>query len=134
MEETLSGLGGALDHCVSVRKKLETFIELYLSLVEGDPALAAVVTVELRQSFKFIREYDNHQFKKLLRMVRELIEEGQESGELRRDLQSHIVARALFGALDEIALWGVLTEREFQSNQVAAQLSDLLLGGLLPNS
>jgi len=134
MEETLYTLAEALEHCSSTRKKLETFIELYLSLVEGDPALAAVVTVELRQSSKFIREYDNPQFKKLLRMVRELIEDGQRSGELRADLQPHFVARALFGALDEISLWGVLTERDFQPNRVAAQLSELLFGGLLPNS
>jgi TetR/AcrR family fatty acid metabolism transcriptional regulator len=133
MEETLNGLAKALEHCGSTRKKLETFIELYLSLVEEDPALAEVVTVELRQSSKFIREYDNPQFKKLLRMVRELIEEGQSSGELRSDLQPHLVARALFGALDEVARWGVLSQREFNSNQVSAQLSDLLLGGLLRN-
>lgn len=134
MEETLNDLAKALEHCGTTRKKLETFIELYLSLVEGDPALAEVVTVELRQSSKFIREYDNPQFKKLLRMVRELIEEGQSSGELRSDLQPHLVARALFGALDEVARWGVLSQREFKSNQVSAQLSDLLLGGLLRNS
>ena len=42
--------------------KLRILIEEHLALVERDPALAAVLSVELRQSSKFVRDYKAHKF------------------------------------------------------------------------
>ena len=43
----------------SVLDKIRQAIALHLSLVVDDPDLAEFITVELRQSGKFIKEYDN---------------------------------------------------------------------------
>src|SRR6478735_5146331 len=38
------------------------FIRTYLQLVSEEPTVAEVLTIELRQSSKFMKEYDNPQF------------------------------------------------------------------------
>jgi TetR/AcrR family fatty acid metabolism transcriptional regulator len=98
--------------------------------------MAEVVTVELRQSAKFIKEYANPKFREFLRLIARAIADGQASGELRTDLEPSTVARALFGALDELALaWlakqrvGTLERTDLIS--AAAQISSLFVHGLV---
>src|SRR5215468_5435012 len=42
--------------------QLHAFIRTYLRLISTEPTAAEVVTIELRQSSKFMKEYDNPQF------------------------------------------------------------------------
>src|SRR5215470_2726160 len=42
--------------------QLRAFIHTYLQLVSDEPTVAEVLTIELRQSSKFMKEYDNPQF------------------------------------------------------------------------
>src|SRR3984885_2979760 len=51
------------------REQLRTFIKTYLQLVHDEPSAAEVLTIELRQSSKFMKEYDNPQFVDFLRML-----------------------------------------------------------------
>ena len=78
--------------------------KLHLELVEQNRDMAEVISVELRQSSKFIREYSNPKFAEFLRTIAGAVVEGQRTGELRADIDPYVFARALFGALDEIAL------------------------------
>src|ERR1051325_4075510 len=51
------------------REQLRTFIRTYLQLVHDEPSAAEVLTIELRQSSKFMKEYENPQFIEFLRML-----------------------------------------------------------------
>jgi TetR/AcrR family transcriptional regulator, fatty acid metabolism regulator protein len=84
--------------------RLKRVVKLHLELVEANREMAEVISVELRQSSKFIREYANPKFAEFLRTIAGAVVEGQRKGELRSDIDPHIFARALFGALDEIAV------------------------------
>ena len=130
MEEILQGLEKALEHLESPKEKLEGFIRLYVSIVDRDPQLAEVITVELRQSGKFMREYENPAFRKLLRYLSSIIEDGQERGVFRNGLDPRIAARGVFGALDEITLWAVLSQRQISLEQAADTFTNLWLNGL----
>ncbi|MCA9538311.1 MAG: TetR/AcrR family transcriptional regulator [Myxococcales bacterium] len=87
--------------------RLRRFIELHLEMVEQSPALAEVLTVELRQSAKFMREYKARQFGEYLALLESILDEGQRSGAFRPDLDPRILKRVLFGALDEVSLFFV---------------------------
>ena len=93
------------------REQLRAFIAAYLQMVSDEPDAAEVLTVELRQSGKFMKEYDNPQFAELLRVLAGIITEGQGSGELDATIPSHIAARMIFGILDEIALVWLLAKQ-----------------------
>ena len=89
--------------------QLRAFVRAYLQLVHDEPIAAEVLTIELRQSSKFMKEYDNPEFVDFLRLLGGIITAGQERGELDTTIPAHIAARMIFGVLDELALAWVLT-------------------------
>ena len=96
---------------VPPKDQLRAFIKAYLQLVHDEPGAAEVLTIELRQSSKFMKEYDNPQFADFLRMLGGVIAEGQDRGELDRTIPSHVAARMIFGMIDELALAWVLARQ-----------------------
>src|SRR5690349_16354456 len=91
--------------------QLRALIRSYLRLVHDEPAAAEVLTIELRQSSKFMKEYDNPQFVAFLRMLGSIITAGQEKGEIDASIPSHVAARMIFGMLDELSLAWVLSKQ-----------------------
>jgi len=90
---------------------LRAFIHAYLQLVHDEPGAAEVLTIELRQSSKFMKEYANPQFADFLRMLGGIVSRGQDEGSIDPNVPSHIAARMIFGVLDEIALAWVLAKQ-----------------------
>lgn len=89
--------------------QLRAFIRAYLKLVHDEPAAAEVLTIELRQSSKFMKEYENPEFSDFLRMLGGIIAAGQATGELDDSIPAPMAARMLFGVLDELALAWILS-------------------------
>jgi len=92
-------------------EQLRAFIRTYLRLVNDEPVAAEVLTIELRQSSKFMKEYENVEFADFLRMLGGLIAAGQARGEIDASVPSHVAARMIFGMLDELALAWVLAKQ-----------------------
>jgi TetR/AcrR family transcriptional regulator, fatty acid metabolism regulator protein len=112
-------------------EKLRKFIQTHLDLVNRNPDLAAVLQVELRQSNKFMKEYVPAKFGDYLNLIAEIIREGQTAGLIRKDMAPGIVKRALFGALDEIALHSVLTHKGKEYLRSSAdQICEMFLRGI----
>lgn len=87
-------------------EQLRAFIRTYLQLVHDEPAAAEVLTVELRQSSKFMKEYANPEFADFLRTLGGILT----AADLDRHVPAHAGARMIFGMLDEIALAWVLAK------------------------
>jgi TetR/AcrR family fatty acid metabolism transcriptional regulator len=100
-------------------EQLHAFIRTYLRLLSNEPAAAEVVTIELRQSSKFMKEYENPEFADFLRMLGGIVAEGQDRGELDDSIPSHIAARMIFGILDELALAWVLGKQPIKSTAIS---------------
>src|SRR5688572_11241732 len=110
---TLAGEGRAPE-------KLRRFIRGYMDLVAKNRHAAEVITIELRQSAKFMKEYKNPRFAEFLKTLAGVIDDGQKKGQLRPDIPPQIAARALFGALDELALlWVTSRGDKFDIRKVA---------------
>jgi TetR/AcrR family fatty acid metabolism transcriptional regulator len=86
--------------------QLRSFIRTYLQLVADEPAAAEVLTIELRQSAKFMKEYANPAFADFLRTLGGIIA----AAGLDRTVPGHVAARMIFGMLDELALAWVLAK------------------------
>jgi TetR/AcrR family transcriptional regulator, fatty acid metabolism regulator protein len=102
-------------------EQLCAFIRAYLRLVHDEPGAAEVLTIELRQSSKFMKEYENPEFADFLRMLGGLIAAGQERGELDRSIPSHVAARMIFGMLDELSLAWVLARQPISAASPGAR-------------
>ncbi len=132
MERVVVSLGAAIESAgPSARDRLIAFLDTYVHLVVDNPALAEVLTVELRQSSKFMKEYQSRQFGDFLRLLAALVSDGQEAGEFARELPAPVVARAIFGMLDELALAWLLGKGEkFDILRAAGHVGSLVLQGL----
>ncbi len=133
VERLLSFLEKELPRAESASQKLKRIVEVQLGLLEGERDLAEVVTVILRQSTKLMKEYAAPKFTSYLDAIAGVIAEGQAAGEIRQDVSPHLAARAIFGALDGIALTWALGKAEHGGLVWASgQLADIVLHGLLP--
>ena len=69
-------------------KKLEKFAYNHLKLMELNKNMAEIIQVELRQSTKFMKEYKNEKFHQYLNIIGDIIQEGQEKGIFKEDINS----------------------------------------------
>lgn len=112
-------------------EKIEQFARTHMGLLKNNKDLAEVIQVEIRQSSKFMKEYDNRKFAQYLDLISEIIIEGQEKGIFRQDINPGIAKRAFFGALDELSrLWVLAPQKKYSITTAAKQISDYFLKGL----
>ncbi|MEM7519215.1 MAG: TetR/AcrR family transcriptional regulator [Myxococcota bacterium] len=117
-------------------EKVQRIMELQLGLLEEERDLAEVVTVNLRQSSTFLKQYAAPLFRRYLELMADVVAAGQRDGSFRKDLNPRVVARSLFGGLDGIALtWALGAEPPEEPSPVllrkaASQFSALFLAGL----
>ena len=81
--ELSSALGGGKD----ATDKLRRFIRAYVQIVQANRHGTEVITIELRQSAKFMKEYQNPRFAEFLKLLASIIDDGQKSGKLRVPLE-----------------------------------------------
>ncbi len=112
------------------REKLRRIAHLHLERMGADRDLAVVFQVELRGSTKFMEEFSAAGFAEYLRMIRSAFEEGQRAGIFRRELNAKVVAKILFGALDEMATNWILSKRRYKLGPMADQVMDIFLNGV----
>jgi TetR/AcrR family fatty acid metabolism transcriptional regulator len=128
LTDDLQAVGG------TVADRVRRLIHMHLQIAVESPELAEFITVELRQSQKFIKEYGNPRFQEYLKILKDLIEEGQADGTLRTELDSRTIVRAIFGALDELLLTVTLASKRGRTPDLerpANDLADLFLNGML---
>ena len=112
------------------REKLRQIARLHLERLGADRELAVVFQVELRGSTKFMEEFSAAGFAEYLGLLRKIIEEGQRSRVFRKDLNAKVVAKILFGALDEMATNWIISRRDYQLAPMADVVMDVFLNGV----
>jgi TetR/AcrR family fatty acid metabolism transcriptional regulator len=111
MEIIVNTFKEEVSQCESAQERLKKFVELHLKMVAQAPSLAEVMTVELRQSSKFMREYKAPMFGAYLDLLREVIVFGQNRGEIDEKRDPNLLKRIIFGALDELSLYWVHSKK-----------------------
>jgi len=112
------------------KEKLRQIALLHLERLGDDRDLAVVFQVELRGSTKFMEEFSKAGFAEYLALIRSTFEEGQQAGVFRVDLNAKVVAKILFGALDEMATNWILSKRRYKLAPMADQVLDIFLNGV----
>lgn len=111
--------------------RLRIFIENHMNLLVREAGLIEVLQVELRQSNKFMKEYVPVKFLEYLEVISEILELGKREGTFRQELNVTVARRAVFGALDEIALAYVLSrKRKYNPADAAAEIYRIFAEGL----
>jgi TetR/AcrR family fatty acid metabolism transcriptional regulator len=130
MEEAIADGRNQLEGISDAREKLRRIALLHLERLGADRDLAVVFQVELRGSTKFMEEFSAAGFAEYLSLIRSTIEEGQRAGLFRPQLNAKLLAKILFGALDEMATNWILSKRRYKLAPMADQVLDIFLNGV----
>ncbi len=131
MEEGIAEGRKQLGEISDPREKLRRIAILHLERLGADRNLAIVFQVELRGSTKFMEEFSAAGFAEYLALIRATFEEGQRAGVFRPELNAKVVAKILFGALDEMATNWILSKRRYKLAPMADPVLDIFLNGVL---
>jgi TetR/AcrR family fatty acid metabolism transcriptional regulator len=112
-------------------ERLRIAIRHHLETLGRDRALAVVSQVELRHSLKFMSLLSQEEVADYLNIIRTIVERGQQEGVFRRTVHPQLVAKAVFGVLDEMVTSWMLSEKDYDLGSLADEVADLLLTGLL---
>lgn len=110
--------------------RLRRFAELHLSRLGGNPALAVVLLVEMRSSATFMDGFSSGRLREYVGLIRDTIALGQARGDFRSDVSPALCAKMFLGALDEMAMSWILTDRTYALETDAASLVDLFVHGV----
>ena len=130
MEEAIAAGKKELEGLTDPREKLRSIAHLHLERLGADRDLAVVFQVELRGSTKFMEEFSAAGFAEYLNLIRNTFEEGQRVGVFRAELNAKVVAKILFGSLDEMATNWILSQRRYKLAPMADQVLDIFLNGV----
>jgi len=111
--------------------RIRVAIRHHLETLGRDKALAIVSQVELRHSLKFMSLLSQQEVADYLNMIRKIVEYGQAEGVFRRTLHPTLVAKSVFGILDEMVTSWILSEKDHNLADQAEQIADFVLTGLL---
>jgi len=114
----------------SASEKLRQIIELHLTLVGEDRDQAIITQVELRHSLHFMGQLSRAQVGEYLAIIGQVVVQGQEDNEFRKDLDPVFASKAVFGVLDEMATDWVLSHRNTRLESKASAVADFILAGL----
>jgi TetR/AcrR family fatty acid metabolism transcriptional regulator len=109
--------------------RLRVIADHHLGLLGGNPELAVVFQVELRQSTKFMELFTASWLKEYFDLVEAAIGRGQKEGTIRQDLSRKLATHAFFGSLDAIVTSWVLARNSFDLTELAAPVVELFLAG-----
>src|SRR5437899_2384713 len=110
--------------------KIRKLVALHFAVLEGDPDLAEVVQVELRQGHKFFRGASAHEVSAYFDLIGSTLHEGMAAGQIRADLPVKIATKMLFGAMDQMATSWVLGKRGYHLTETAEAVASIFLRGV----
>src|SRR5688500_3187067 len=106
--------------------RLRVAIRHHLETLGRDRSLAVVSQVELRHSLKYMTLFSQHEVADYLNLLRDIVAHGQNEGVFRRTLHPQLVAKAIFGILDEMVTSWILSEKDHSLEGQADQIADLV--------
>ncbi|HJR52068.1 MAG TPA: TetR/AcrR family transcriptional regulator [Gemmatimonadales bacterium] len=110
--------------------KVRRLVSLHFEMLEGNPDLAEVVQVELRQGQKFFRGASSQEIAAYFALIGSILEEGVGQGHFKSDLPVKVATKMLFGAMDQMATSWVLGKRGYRLVDTAPAVADLFLHGV----
>ena len=112
-------------------ERIRCAIRHHLTTLGRDRALAVVSQVELRHTLKFMSLFSHAEVAEYLDILRQIIERGQAEGAFRASLHPQLVAKSIFGILDELVTSWILSEKEYDLAAQASHVADFVLQGLM---
>jgi len=112
-------------------EKLRGIVKILLRTWRNDPDLVTVMVREVARSARLATQVDD--IGRGFEIIQRVIEEGQATGDFRRDLDARLASWVVYGGLEEILTGWVMNRLPDGDEEVARAertIVDLVCGGL----
>jgi TetR/AcrR family fatty acid metabolism transcriptional regulator len=116
LELHLQGIKGSIN-------KVRKFVWFYIHHLQANPEYARALMLEMRVNRNFIRTKTYEAFRPMTHRILEIIEEGQEEGAIRKDVNMYTIRHLILGSLEHIVTRWVLKDEKYD---LLAQYDDIL--------
>ena len=116
LELHLQGIKGSIN-------KVRKFVWYYIHHLQANPEYARALMLEMRVNRNFIRTKAYEAFRPMTHKILEIIEEGQEEGTIRKDVDMYTIRHLILGSLEHIVTRWVLKDEKYD---LLAQYDDIL--------
>ncbi|HEV8132127.1 MAG TPA: TetR/AcrR family transcriptional regulator [Acidobacteriota bacterium] len=130
MDEVLESIQREISPVRDPIEKLRLIVQKHLQCLGDDRDLAVVFQVELRHSTKFMEQFSATRVAQYLELIRKLIEQAQNEGRVRQDINPKIASKVLFGALDEMSTNWMLSRKKYLLRETAEPIFEIFLRGI----
>ncbi|SHK27734.1 transcriptional regulator, TetR family [Desulfatibacillum alkenivorans DSM 16219] len=114
----------------SAIERLKALIRLHFQVSQEDRYVALVYQVEMRRSDRLMKEDIKDALRMYHDLVGQIVEEGQQEGAIRHDVQIGLVKRMIFATVDEVITSWVMAGGKYDLEPLAEPLANLLLQGI----
>lgn len=111
-------------------EKLDVIIKITLKAYARNRVLSRIILLEVRNSPEFFDHPAYDMVKLYARSLIEIIKQGQEQGEIRREVNPTALFKVIAGAIEHGCLTEIIFNRELDSDSVAEQINDILFSGV----
>jgi len=130
MDNFLEKLEVKLAEAKNPLEKLKCIVTYHLTELSKDPDRARFLQLELRQPAESVRRGIAKPLSLYMRKIDSLVEEGKESGMVRKDLPTKVIRRVIFGAVDETISSWIRRKDAAPIGSEAEAVFEVLLGGM----
>lgn len=123
VELDLKGIEGSLN-------KLRKIIWSNLNSYANHKVFARVVLLEVRNSPDYFESPAYEIERKYNRLIIDIIQEGIQKGEIRKDVKATFVRSAINGSIENACLQGVIFNRSLSSDEIAENICHIVFDGI----
>lgn len=114
----------------SASDQLRELMRLHFAHLEGNPKMAIVTQIELRQSNRKVRKGIAETLKKYMDVIDDIVRTGIEQGIFRQDVDIRVARRMIFGTLDETVTSWIMNGCKYSLMDQVEPIHRLFLYGM----
>ena len=125
IDRDLDGVSGALN-------KLAKVIWSCIDRYANHRVFARIILLEVRNSDEYFQSEAYALVRQFNKILLDIIKEGMESGEIRRDISPSLIRHTIFGTIEHACLNRVIFNETVPTDEIAEQITHLILNGIKP--
>jgi len=123
LERELKGIKGAFN-------KLRKLTWLHFNLFRNNRVVARIILLEVRNHRSFYKSDSYEKIRQYNAIVKSVIEEGVQEGEIRSDIPVWVIRQSLMGAIEHLCMPWVISGLELSEDEVTENLCSFFFRGI----
>jgi AcrR family transcriptional regulator len=124
IQQSIKGIKGSLN-------QLRKIIWEHLSIFERDQVYARILLLELGSYLGFYESSTYELFKEYANLIKKIIEEGIEEGEIRNDIPVRSIRQIILGAIHYMALPKLIKKRVIITDELGEDICNIIFNGIV---